>query len=235
MSSTKHLPEAVATLAAVAFAVLLLLSLASVDPLMEATDAEVTAWWSDSGNVRDMYMSMYFMLAAVPFFLIFLAGLRSRLAAFEGATAPLASVVFAAGICFAAVLLVADTSRGAIAHTTRFSGEPLPGPDTLRVMTSFTAVMLGLVAMPAAAVMVGAASWLIVRTRALPVWLAAGGAVVVAGTAVLVAVNSGPFASPLIQLWVVAAGFELWRTRRVAEEGRGSGIVVQRTSEALSP
>jgi hypothetical protein len=147
--------------------------------------------------------SYYFILASVPCFLLFLASLRGRLASSEGGSAPLSGFVFATGICYAAALLIGDSARGVVAHSVKFGDEPLPGPDTLRYLTSLSTVMVGLVAIPAAAITAGAASWLIVRTRALPVWLGVAGAVVVIGTAVAVALDAGPFASPLIQLWVM--------------------------------
>jgi hypothetical protein len=213
MNRQNYLADTVGALAGLAFAVLLLLGFASVDPLREATDQELVEWWTTSSNLDATVFSFYFILASVPFFLLFLASLRGRLASAEGGSAPLTGFVFAAGICYAAAMLIGDSARGVVAHSVKFGDEPLPGPDTLRYLTSLTTVMVGMVAMPAAAITVGAASYLIGRTRTLPVWLATAGAVVVLGTAVAVAMNAGSFASPLIQLWVVAAGFELWRTR----------------------
>jgi hypothetical protein len=224
MNRQQYLSDTVGALAGLAFAVLLLFGFASVDPLREATDRELVDWWSNSSNVNDTVYSFYFILASVPCFLLFLVSLRARLAAAEGGTAALSAFVFAAGICFATAMLIGDSARGVVAHSVKFGDEPLPGPDTLRYLTSLSTAMVGLVAMPAVALAIGAASWLIVRTRALPVWLAAVGAVAVLGTFVAVAVNAGPFASPLIQLWVVATGFELWRTRNTvqAEEHRSA-------------
>jgi hypothetical protein len=208
-----QLSETVGALAGLAFAVLLLFGFATIDPLREATDQELIDWWSSSSNREDTALSFYFILACVPCFLLFLASLRGRLASAEGGSAPLSGFVFAAGICFASAMLIGDAARGVIAHSVIFNDEPVPGPDTLRYVTSFSATIIGVVAMPAAAIAIGAASWLIVRTGALPSWVGYAGIVVVLGTIVAVAVNQGPFASPLLQLWVVAAGFELWRTR----------------------
>ena len=215
MNRQKYLSDTVGALAGLAFAVLLLFGFASVDPLREATDQELFDWWSSSSNVDDTVLSYFFILASVPCFLLFLASLRGRLSAAEGGQAALSGFIFATGICFAAALLIGDSARGVVAYSVKFGDEPLPGPDTLRYLTSLSTAMVGLVAMPAAAIAIGAASWLIVRTRALPVWLAVAGLIVVVGTTVAVAANAGPFASPLIQLWVVATGFELWRTRNV--------------------
>ncbi len=229
----QHLPDTAGALAGLAFAVLLLFGFATVDPLREATDQELNQWWSNSANQSDSVLSFLFILASVPCFLLFLSSLRARLATAEGGSAALSGFVFATGICFAAALLIGDSARGVIAYSVKFGNEPVPGPDTLRYLTSLSTVMVGVVAMPAAAISVGAASWLIVRTRALPRWLGFAGVIVVVGTAAAVATNVGAFASPLLQLWVVAAGFALWRTRNaVPAEARqvapsGSPVVAR--------
>jgi hypothetical protein len=213
MNRTGYLPETLTALAGIAFAVLLLLAFSSVDPLLKATDEELIEWWSDTGNQRDGAFSMYFLLAAVPCFLVFLAGLRGRLAAAEGGAAPLASLVFAFGLCFGAVLVVGDIGRGAIAQSVRYGGEPLPGPDTLRTLTSFSALVIGLAAMPLVALTMATASMLILRTKALAAWLGWAGLTGAAVIMVFVGFLAGPWASPLLQLWIVATSFELWRTR----------------------
>jgi hypothetical protein len=220
MNRSHYLADTVGAVAGLAFAVLLLFGFASVDPLREATDQELVDWWTDSGNLDATAFSFFFILASVPFFLVFLASLRGRLASAEGGAAPLSAFVFATGLCFAIALLIGDSARGVVAYSVKFGEEPLPGPDTLRYLTSLSTAMVGLVAMPAAALAIAAASWLIARTRALPIWLAAAGAIATAGTAVAVALGAGAFASPLIQLWVVAAGFELWRTRDSARSSQ---------------
>jgi hypothetical protein len=67
-----------------------------------------------------------------------------------------------------------------------------------------------------AALTVGASSWLIIRSKAFSAWLGWSGLVVAAVVMVFVALLIGAWASPLLQLWVVAASFELWRTRNQA-------------------
>lgn len=204
-------------IAGIIFAVLLLFGLASVDPLREATDEELVQWWSESGNQRDTLISLFFMLASIPFFLFFLTSLRARLAAAERHGESLTNFVFAAGICFAAVVLVGDSARGVVAYSVKLGDEPLPGPDTLRYLTSLSTVMFGTVAMPLAAIMVGGASAIIVRTKVLGAWLGWAGLGVAAATIIAVVLLIGPFASPLLQLWVVAASIQLWRTREGGE------------------
>ena len=230
MNRIGYLPETLTALAGVAFALLLLFALASVDPLVEATDQELIDWWADSGNQRDMAFSMYFFIGAAGCFLVFLAGLRARLAVAEGGAGALTGLVFAAGVCFAAVILVGDIGRGAIAHSVRFGDEPIPGPDTLRSLTTFTQLMFGLVAMPLAGVVVAGASVVILRSRTMGAWLGWAGLATAAVILIFVVLLIGPWASPFLQLWTVAASFELWRTRR-----RTSATVVAETGFQQTP
>jgi hypothetical protein len=234
MNQSRLVPDAVGAVAGVVFAVLLLLALASLDPLSGATDAELIAWWQDGGNVRDTYVSTYILLSSVPFFLLFLSVLRGRLASVEDAGAPLASLVFALGICFAAAVVAGSVFRGVVAHSVRFDDEALPGADTLRYLTAAWTMLFGMVAIPAAALMVGVASWGVLRTGVMHAWLAIAGFVVLVGTAVAVALGAGPWAAPLLQLWVIAGSVELWRTRGGQPIAMQDAPAVARTSDALS-
>ena len=235
MNHTKCLSDTVGAIAGVAFSVLLMAAFWSLDPLRDASDAELVAWWTNSANLRDNVLSMYFMLACVPCFLVFLVTLRRRLASAEGEGAALSSFVFAAGLCFAAAVLIGGTARGLIAQSVKFGDEPLPGPDTLRYMTAFSMAIFGLVAMPAAAITVGAASWLIVRTRVMSVWLGWAGFVAAGLVAVATAFLMGPFTAPVIMLWVVAASFGLWRTREAPVAEPKHETRMTRTGDAVTP
>jgi len=235
MSHGKYLSDTVGAIAGVAFSVLLLAAFWSLDPLREAGDAELLAWWTNSANLRDSVLSMYFMLACVPCFLLFLVTLRGRLEAAEGEGASLSGFVFAAGLCFAAAVLVGGVARGVIAQSVKFGNEPLPGPDTWRYVTAFSMAIFGLVAMPAAALTVGAASWLIIRTRVMSVGLGWAGLGVAAAVAVATAFLVGPLVAPLIMLWVVAASFELWRTREIAAPEHRHQPRMTRTGDAVAP
>src|SRR5215212_7152173 len=96
--------------AGVAFAVLFFIGLAAVDQPRGATDQELVTWWSDSGKRLDSIVSMYTMLLAGPFFLVFLARLRARLRAVEPNGGGWTDLAFAAGIVFAAVLSLCAVS-----------------------------------------------------------------------------------------------------------------------------
>ena len=217
MNERKYLSDTVGAIAGVAFCVLAFIATASFDPLMEATDAELAAWWTDSGNLRDNVISMYLWLACVPCFLLFMATLRVRLSAAEGAAAPISTFVLGTGVCFAAAVLVAAVARGMIAQSVKFGDEPLPGPDTLRTITIFSTTTFAMVAMPAAAITIAAASWLIVRARALAAWVGWSGFVVAGAIAVATALLVGPYALPLLFLWLTATSVDLRRTQHPRE------------------
>ena len=212
MNRPGQLSDILGAIAGVAFALLFFVSIAAVDPLRGATDQELLDWWSDSGKRRASIVSMYAMLVAGLFFLVFLARLRARLRAVE-ATDGWSALVFASGIVFAAALAICAVSRAMIAQAVRFGDEPLPGPDTLRYATEVQIAALGLIAIPFATLLVAAASALILRTRPFARWVGWLGLTVVAGSLVAVALLRGPLASPLLMVWVLAISFELWRTR----------------------
>jgi hypothetical protein len=222
-------------IAGIAFSALYFLSTASFDPKVQATDAELVAFFSDSSNLRDNVISMYLVLASVPCFLLFLVTLRARLAAAEDADAPGSTFVFASGICFAATLLVASVARGLIAHSVKFGDEALPGPDTLRAVTLFATTMYALVTMPAAAITLAATGWLIVRTRGMAAWVGWSGLLTAGVTALLTPFLIATFALPLLFLWVTAASIELWRTREAPVAQPEPGVRMTRTGDVVTP
>jgi hypothetical protein len=227
-----YLPDIAGAVSGVTFSALLFLSIASFNPLREATDAELTAWWSDSGNLRDNVISMYLMLASVPFFLVFMTALRGRLAMAEEDRAGVATLVFAAGLCFAAALIVTAVSRGMIAQSVKFTDEPLPGLDTLRTVDILSSTTFGIAAMPAAAFMMGAASWLILRSKVMAAWLGWLGAVAAVAIGALTLMLIAPFVLPLIFLWVAGVSIELWRTRQPVTERRADALPTARQPDS---
>jgi hypothetical protein len=196
--------------AGVVFALLIFLSVAVVDPLREATDAELLEWWSDDGKLQEMYLSMYFRLAAIPFLLAFLVPFRSKLRSAEGADG-WSDLVSSSGLIFAAMLAVSVLARGAIAQSVAIDDEPPPGVDTLRFVTEFSYAAFGIAAIPAAAVMVGVASAIVLRTKAFAAWFGWLGAAVAVVSLLMSAALMGAFASPLLLIWFLAASFGLVR------------------------
>ncbi len=231
MNRPSPLSSTLSALAGVGFAVLLFLSIASVDPLRQATDQELTTWWSDNGKLRATVVSMYMMLLAGPLFLVFLVQLCARLRAAGTNAEAWTNVVFGAGVAFVTLLTVTAFSRGIIAQSIRFSDEQMPGPDTLRYATEFSQAAFGIAAIPFAAISVAAASIIIIRTGILARWVGWLGLVVAGGSLIAVAALVGAFATPLILLWTVAASFVIWRSRGAI----AGDAVVQRAAVATSP
>jgi hypothetical protein len=224
MNRSSPLSDILGAIAGVAFALLFFVSLAAVDPLREASNQELLDWWSDGTNRDTLHVSMYAMLLAGPCFLVFLTRLRARLLAAEPADGWTA-LVFAAGIVFVATHSVRAVFRGVIVHAVEFRGEPapvggasLPGPDLLRFVAAVGDASMGLVVIPLATLLVVAASALILRTRPFGRWVGWLGLVVAALSLALIGLLMGPWASPLILIWVLAASAELVRTR-------GAGVV----------
>lgn len=203
----------IAALAGAAFALCFFVGVAMLEIPKAATDRELVAWWSDGGNQTAAILSMYLFVVAGICLLVFLAGLRSRLLAFEGGRGDLTALVFGSGVVFVAMLFVAAVARGVIAFAARspVGGEPLPGADTLRYLPQIGYAATGTGGMLAAALTIATASWLILRTGAFGRWLAwVGGLaalVVVGATAALSAV----LAIPAVLVWALAASLALWR------------------------
>ena len=228
MIRKEHLPDIAGATAGIAFAVSLFLSIASIDPLRGATDQELFEWWSDGGLRRDSIISMYLMFFAAPCFLVFVSVLRTRLRAPDGESA-WTGLVHGAGIAFATLLAVSAIVRGVVAQAVRFGDEPVPGPDTLRYATELQYVTYGLAAIPFVLIVITAPSIQILRMGILSRWIGWLGLSVTAVGLALTAAMVGPFATPLILLWVLAASAHLFRTRGASAQAMTAGRDVART------
>lgn len=211
MSGTGQSSGKIGSVAGVAFAVLLFLSVAWFNSLHGVSDQELMKGWTDGGLRHDSMISMYLMLLAAPCFLVFITQLRSRLRSWSLENW-LVDLVFGAGLLFVAGLSITAFTRALIAQEVRFRDEPLPGPDTLRVVTSFSSNAFGLVAIPFATIAVAAASIMILQSGAMSRWLGWFGLAVSALSLVAVVLLAGPLATPLILIWVVGASVLLFRT-----------------------
>src|SRR5262245_57740550 len=110
MTATSRLPDRIGALAGIAFALLIFVSVAMIDPLRRATDQELQAWWTTGGLLRDSVVSLYLKLIAMACFLVFIAQLRNRLRAADSEN-PWLDLAYGAGLVF-----VATFSLGAIAR-----------------------------------------------------------------------------------------------------------------------
>jgi hypothetical protein len=207
-STDTRTPARVAAGAAVLFGVSIFATVASVNVPHKAGDADLLAWWEDSGNVTTGVTSMAFavltavLFAVVANHLVLLAGDRSpRLAAFAR------SMVGA----FTATMLVSAALRGVIGHLTRVEKEPLPGLDVLRYSTALNYTVLGVAAMGTFGLAVLALGALALRTGTLAHWAAllnlGCGAIVLVAVAALL----GAFAVPAAILWGLTTAVAILR------------------------
>jgi len=222
-----HWPRITGAIAGVIFAVCLFLSLAVVDPLRQATDAELTDWWSSNSNLDDSIVSMYLRLLAIPFLLAFLAQVRAFFrSADNGSWSDLAH---SSGIVCAAMLGVSALVRGVTAQSIRLDDEPLPGVDTLRFATELSYQAYGTAAIGALAVTAGVTALIILRTNVLPRWLGWLSLPLAALSLIAVALQAGAFASPLLLIWALATSFCLARVQSTAADEAASPPVLQPT------
>lgn len=213
----RELGSRLGSLAGFGFAAALFAAVAMLETPRGATDGELTAWWSDHGNRTTAIVSMELFVVAGLCFLVFLAALRSRLAAAEGGTGQTTWLVGSAGVVFVAMVFVAATTRGVIGFSlaSPTNHESLPGPDTLRFLPQIGYALAGTGMLAAAGLVMASTSCLVFTADAFGRWLGWTG---FAGTAVVVAASvllSAVFAIPAFLLWTVAASVALWRQKGV--------------------
>jgi hypothetical protein len=205
------------SVAGFAFVVFLFAGIVMLEIPKRASDQELVAWWSDSGNQLAAVVSMYCFVLAGLCFLVFLTQLRSRLLAADDESGELTTLLVAAGAVFVAMLFVAAVSRGVIGFAVKSpaNDETLPGPDTLRYLPQLGYAATGSAGVLAAALTMATTSWLIVRTAVFGRWLAWVGAAAAVVTAIASASLGGVFALPAIFVWAAAASVALWRAPRI--------------------
>jgi hypothetical protein len=202
-----------AAIAGIASAAAFLVGTAVLNVPTKATDTELVQWWSDSSHQLEALVSMISFTTAGLLFVVFLAHLRTRLAAAEGGAGTLTTVVSYAGLLFVAMLFVSATARGVIAYALKspVADEPLPGVDMLRYLPQISYVVLGFCGLLSAALAIGVTSLLSFRTRVFGRFVAWLG--IVCAVALLFAnvLLIGVGAIPAMLLWTVAISVALWR------------------------
>ena len=171
------------------------------------TDAEIKAWFADSGNRDRQMVGWILIVAAAVFFLWFLATLRARIASAEGGASTTAALAFGAGLVTTALWLVASTLFSIVGFAVDDSDRFVLDPNTYRLVNDlgyFVFTTGNIVAL----VLVAATSFAAVRTRVLPAWLGWIGFVVAAGLIV-----SFAFIPFLVLLgWIAVVSFLLaWK------------------------
>jgi len=198
-------PRAAALLSA-AFALFLFLGVASINVPLKVSDQEMVDWWSKSSNQSAAIASMYFVAISAIAFAIFITYLRDRL---NGDNGTAGNSMYAVGLGFAVLLLVAAAARGAIGNAVQLNDEPLPGVDTLRYIPQIGYAFMNIALITGGACLL-LASLAIKRTGALPGWFAWTS--VAAGVLVLVATPvAGALTLPILWVWALAASVSVWR------------------------
>lgn len=171
------------------------------------SDQAILGYFADAGNRGELYIAAILLGFAGVFFLWFLGSLRTVLVRAEGDPSRLTAVAFAAGVVMTGIMFVKNTVTVTLATASDVDAFQLD-PDTSRLLDVLT---LGLIAHEAVAgaVLVGAASVVILRTGVLPSWLGWAGAL----TALVAAFALPLFGLPLVlvALWVLAVSVYLLR------------------------
>jgi hypothetical protein len=186
-------------------------------PGYDSSSAAISEYWGDSGKRGLSVLAAIALALAGLALLWFLGSLRVILRRAEGEPARLATIAFAGGVVMAALLFVKNSIDGGLALALEF-GEQGVNDFTLdpEVFKTFDAFLIGLLIHEAfaAAVLIGAASLLTLRTRIFPRWLGWAGVVV----ALLQLASWAVYGVPLILAlaWILAVSLLMLRGDRTA-------------------
>jgi hypothetical protein len=202
-------------IAAAVFGVGLFMTVAVINVPHNATDSELVAWWSDSGNqLSGVFSGMWAIVTAVTFTVV-INHLRS--------SAPAARSPrwrdFAAsmGTAVTALWLVTGAARAAVGHLVTVLDEPLPDADVLRFATALNYTLLGLSGTIVLSLCILATSVLVLRTGMLARWMGVTG-IFCGGLALAAsAAQYGAYSIPVAILWALCLTVALWRQPAVAD------------------
>jgi hypothetical protein len=133
--------------------------------------SKIASFYNDGGDRATLIISSYLLVLAGVFFLWFLASLRVRLLAAEGAPGRLTAITFGSGLVFVALLMVAAACFMTVAADVSIGDEKFVSADAARYLPELGYPVLLIGGAFAAIAMVDAASLLIVRTGVLPAWV----------------------------------------------------------------
>ena len=170
-------------------------------PGTDTTPALALSYFKGENNAI-LAGTFFFMLGAV-FFLWFLGALRARLYVAEGGTRRVTGVAFAGGVVAAASLLFMGSTQAAGAlNRANLS------PEAAQVYRGLGDAFF-YAAEPAAGILVLATGLVVVRTRALPVWL--GRISLVVGVWLLIPPIGWAALISAFPLWVIVVSLLLYR------------------------
>lgn len=227
MTTAESIPNRVPALAGLVSAVALFVAVAAVNVPRHQSDALTTAWWQVGSHRTDDIISTFALLVAGLAFVVFAGHLASRLQ-LSAPESAVPGLLRNAGVLFAAMLFVAG-SMGALSRGPALDNEPVAGLDLLRYLPQIRYIAMGTYAMPAAAVVMGCASFVILRHGGLPRWLGWLGVGMTVVVVALTAAYIGALAIPALLFWTVATSIALLRVSSPARELIAPPFVVTAT------
>jgi hypothetical protein len=184
-------------------------SLIKDPPGPDASDADIVAYYADSGNRNAEVVAFFLVGLAALCFLSWLGSLRGLLARAEGDPSRLTAATIASGGVFIALAVAAHVAATSVTWAIEASGEFELVPDTARLMSSLWYGFF-IMSLFAAAAMTLAASILALHSRVFPTWLAVLGFLAAACGLLGWLV----FPALVILLWVLlVSGYQLWAQR----------------------
>jgi hypothetical protein len=190
-------------------------ALAGSSPDTSDADAKIVAWYASSSHQQHQIIAFLIFGVGLMCLFGFLAVLRARLSAIEGAPFQLSTLVFGAGVASALMWALGGIMFTAPAFTASDTGATDVLPSTYRLIQN-AGYITWVAAAAIGSVMVWAASALILRGTALPRWFGWFG--VLAGFVQLL----GIFFFPLFVFWLwvlIASALLTLRGSEVAVPG----------------
>jgi hypothetical protein len=206
-------------IAAIVFAVAFVVGVLLITdtPDGDESDRKWIDYFADSGNRRMILIGAFVLGLAALAFIVFLGVLRERLRSGSPGAEWIATVAFASGIAFVALLGVAGAGIASAAAGITIADNPVPrgpaGADLLRNLAGVGYGALLLFGMVAAGLFIVTTSAAASRAALLPRWLVVTGYVV--GVIVIV---GGVLFIPMVLfvLWMLVVGILMLRSSSAA-------------------
>lgn len=201
-------------IAGIGFAVLFIagLVLLTNSPEEDVADAELLAFYADSGNRLQAVAGVYLMAFAGILFLGFLAQLRAILSRSRLDGSPLVSLSTTAGAVFITMLFAGAAAIATVPVGMEMGAIAQPSADVTRVMPQLGYALLLLFSMFAASALIISISALALRSGVFPRWF--GWLGIVCGLLLLLAVAFIPVVA--LPIWAIAASVVLLRQTSAA-------------------
>lgn len=207
--------------AGIAFALLFFATLMIVKlPGGEDTNQVYADYFIEEDRFIEHTIVAYVIAAAGIAFLVLLSSLRNRMLARDAEANGLHTLALGSGLLFVGMLFLAGAAAYAVPASIEFGEETQFGADIARVPWVATTALL-LYGMIAASASIAALSALMLRTRALPKWLAVFGFV----AAFILLFGYVYMPMMILPVWTIAAGIALLRP--VPEPVRAAGLVAE--------